>query len=49
MNRKIKKELMEDIRKFLDNIEFYVDDCNEYKMTKIIVENELKRFFKKYE
>lgn len=49
MDKRLKEELMEDINNFLIKLEFYVYDCDEPIVTKMIVTNEIERYFKNEE
>lgn len=49
MQNKLRKQLLKEINEFLDKLEYYVDDCNEFEMTKLIAINEITRFFKNLE
>ncbi len=45
MNNKLRKELLNDVHNFINLLVFYTDDCNELEMTKLIVNNEIKKYF----
>lgn len=49
MKNKLRKDLMVDINEFLCKLEWYTVENDELQMTKLIVQNELARYFKNLE